>query len=383
MTPPALTVVIVHYNVPQFLEQCLCSVRLASEGLAVEVIVVDNASAVDPSLHLAGLYPEVRFVINGDNLGFAAANNRALRMSSGRYALLLNPDTVVGEGCFRELCAFMDSRPEAGAAGLKMLDARGRFLVESKRGFPTPWASFCKLFGLARIFPRSGYNLSYLSEDEVHAVDVLAGAFMLIRREALEHAGLLDEAFFMYGEDIDLSWRIRRAGYTNYYLPIRLLHYKGESSRQGDSLYIRSFYGAMLIFFRKYYPRSGRGLGLLIGMAVRLKSLQARLAGYLSGIKPRQPLKERRLLISGSRRNYETAKEICLRQLPGLASAEYAGEEHAPLAGTGITDIAFISPDIAFEEMLLQMERNCKEAGGSIRHHICRPDAGILVSPSK
>lgn len=235
-----LSIIIVNYNVKYFLEQCLCSVRAAIAGMEAEVLVVDNHSADGSVEYLRPRFPEVTFIENKDNPGFAKANNQAIRISSGEYVLLLNPDTVIGEESVRSLCFFMDEHPEAGGIGVKMLDGHGVFLAESKRSFPSPWVSFCKIFGLSKLFPSSRlfarYSLPYLNKEKQHKVEVLAGAFMLLRRKALDKVGLLDESFFMYGEDIDLSYRIVQGGYVNYYIPERILHYKGESTKHGDQI---------------------------------------------------------------------------------------------------------------------------------------------------
>ena len=221
-----LSIVIVNYNVKYFLEQCLHSVEAATKDLATEVFVVDNLSTDGSMEYLKPKFPGVRFIENTENVGFARANNQAIRLARGQYVLLLNPDTVVGEDSLRGLCFQMDEDEAIGAIGVKMINAHGEFLAESKRSFPSPWVSFCKLFGLAKLFPYSPkfarYSLPYLRANRQHTVEVLAGAFMLIRHEALDKAGLFDESFFMYGEDIDLSYRIVQAGYKNLYYPERL-----------------------------------------------------------------------------------------------------------------------------------------------------------------
>ncbi len=264
-----LSVIIVNYNVRHFLEQALLSVRRAMRGIEGEVWVVDNNSVDDSARMVQEKFPEVRLIANKTNPGFAVANNQAIRQSSGDYVLLLNPDTLVEEDTFRKCLTFMDSHPDAGALGVKLIDGSGKFLPESKRGFPSPWVAFCKTFGLSTLFPKSRlfnrYHLGHLSENETHEVDVLAGAFMFIRRATLDKAGLLDEAFFMYGEDIDLSYRIIEAGYKNFYFPeTQIIHYKGESTKKGSLNYVRTFYQAMIIFTRKHF--SGRRAGLFILM---------------------------------------------------------------------------------------------------------------------
>ena len=264
-----LSVVIVNYNVRAFLEQALLSVRKAMQGIAGEVWVVDNHSVDDSVRMMREKFPEVRLIANTNNPGFAVANNQAIRQSKGEYVLLLNPDTLVEEDTFQKCLAFMDAHPEAGALGVKLIDGSGKFLPESKRGFPSPWVAFCKTVGLSAIFPKNrlfnGYYLGHLGENDTNPVDVLAGCFMFIRRAALHKAGLLDEAFFMYGEDIDLSYRIIQVGYKNYYFPeTKIIHYKGESTKKGSLNYIRTFYQAMIIFTRKHF--TGRRAGLFIRM---------------------------------------------------------------------------------------------------------------------
>jgi GT2 family glycosyltransferase len=275
-----LSIVIVNYKVKYFLEQCLLSVRRATAGIEAEVFVVDNDSQDDSLEYLRPRFPEVRFIANTDNVGFAKANNQAIRLSRGEYVLLLNPDTLVGEDVLRDALRFMDEHPDAGGLGVKMIDSRGRFLPESKRSKPTPWVSFCKVFGLSALFPESRlfgrYALGYLSKEETHVVDVLAGAFMLMRAEALQESGLLDERFFMYGEDIDLSYRLVDAGYRNYYLPVSILHYKGESTAKDSMRYVRVFYEAMDIFFKKH----NAGASALYSFAIRFAiALRAGMAG--------------------------------------------------------------------------------------------------------
>ncbi|WP_367389759.1 glycosyltransferase [Lewinella sp. LCG006] len=253
-----LSVVIVNYNVRYFLEQTLLSVRKAAAHVATEVFVVDNNSVDDSVSMVREKFPEVQLIANQDNPGFSIANNQAIRIAKGEYVLLLNPDTLVEEDTFAHCVAFMDAHPEAGGLGVRMIDGAGKFLPESKRGFPSPWVAFAKTFGLARVFPSSPhfnhYHLGYLSEHETHEIEVLSGAFMFMRRSALDKVGLLDEAFFMYGEDIDLSYRIVQGGYKNYYLPTTtIIHYKGESTKKGSLNYVKAFYQAMIIFARKHF----------------------------------------------------------------------------------------------------------------------------------
>ena len=275
-----LSVVIVNYNVEYFLEQCLYSVRRAMQDIEGEVFVVDNNS-VDGSLKmLAQKFPEVKVIANKENVGFSRANNQAIRMSTGEYVLLLNPDTVVEDDTFSKCIAFMDSHPDAGGLGVKMVDGKGQFLPESKRGLPTPMTAFYKMFGLCKLFPHSKrfarYYMGHLSNDETNEVEILAGAFMLMRRETLDKVGLLDETFFMYGEDIDLSYRITQGGYKNYYFPeTRIIHYKGESTKKTSVNYVFVFYRAMEIFAKKHFGKSGAKSCSFLIMAIYIKAFFA------------------------------------------------------------------------------------------------------------
>jgi O-antigen biosynthesis protein len=226
-------------------------------------------------------FPWVRLIANDENVGFSRANNQAIRVSEGEFVLLLNPDTVVESETFRKCVSFMEGHPDAGGLGVYMVDGKGQYLAESKRSMPTPAVAFYKIFGLSALFPRSKrfgrYHLGYLDRNSTHKVDVLSGAFMMLRREALEKTGLLDEAFFMYGEDIDLSYRITQAGYHNYYYPeARIIHYKGECTKKSSLNYVFIFYQAMIIFARKHFSgRHARTFSLLINMAIYFRALIA------------------------------------------------------------------------------------------------------------
>ena len=280
--PIDLTIIIVSYNVRYYLDQCIQAVQAAAEGLEVEIIVVDNHSSDDSVEFLREHYrDQIILIANTDNPGFSKANNQGLAIAQGRYNLLLNPDTIVGEDTLSTCVAFMDAHPQAGALGVKMIDGTGTFLPESKRSLPTPWVSFYKIFGLSSLFPNNKtfgkYHLSFLSKDENHPIEILSGAFMFMRREALEKAGFLDEDFFMYGEDIDLSYRILLAGYQNHYLSdTTIIHYKGESTKKGSLNYVRVFYQAMIIFAQKHFSgRYRQGFNLAIQIAVYARAFLA------------------------------------------------------------------------------------------------------------
>lgn len=256
-----LSVVIVNYNVKFFLEQCLNSVFEAAKGMDAEVWVVDNNSVDGSVAMLKDKFPQVRLIANTENLGFAKANNQALRQVTGDYVLLLNPDTLVESDTFAKCLAFMDEHPDCGGLGVKMINGEGEYLRESKRGFPTPKVAFYKISGLIKLFPRSPkfahYYLGHLSPDQTAEIEILSGAFLMTRKEVLDKIGLLDETFFMYGEDIDFSYRILQGGYKNYYLPAtRIIHYKGESTKKGSLNYVYTFYNAMAIFTQKHFSQS-------------------------------------------------------------------------------------------------------------------------------
>ncbi len=253
-----LSIIIVNYNVKYFLEQALQSVFQSKTDFKFEVFVVDNHS-VDGSIEMVSeQFPNVNLIASKENLGFSKGNNLAIKEAKGKYVLLLNPDTIVKEDTFQKVVDFMESKDEAGALGIKMMDGNGHFLPESKRGFPTPYVAFYKMSGLSKLFPKSKtfnrYHLGFLDKDKINEVDVLSGAFMLLRKSVIDEVGSLDEDYFMYGEDIDLSYRIKKAGYKNYYFPeTEIIHFKGESTKKGSYNYVKMFYNAMIIFTKKHF----------------------------------------------------------------------------------------------------------------------------------
>lgn len=283
-----VSIIIVNYNVKYFLEQCLCSVKKAIgewsmvNGVSggAEVFVVDNHSSDGSIEYLAPLFPFVQFISNKQNTGFSKANNQALRMVKGGYVLFLNPDTILPEDFFLKCIPFMDKDPAIGVIGVQMIDGTGRFLKESKRGFPTLWASFSRLSGLTALFPHSKlfakYYLGHLNKNAIHKVDVLSGACMLVKKEALDKTGGFDERFFMYAEDIDLSFRIHQAGYKNFYLAdTTVIHFKGQSTTK-DLRYMKLFYRAMIQFVEKHYSTNkGRIYIVFLKIAIALRGFFA------------------------------------------------------------------------------------------------------------
>jgi len=282
-----LSVIIVNYNVRAYLEQCLRTVSEAMKGIDGDVFVVDNLSTDGSVEMVREKFPAVKLIANQENVGFSRANNQAIRESHAEYVVLLNPDTVVGEDVFSKVIAFMDAHPKAGGLGVKMVDGTGRFLPESKRGLPTPSVAFYKIIGLTRLFPRSKvfgrYHLGHLAENEAAPIEILSGACMFMRKRTLDEVGLLDESFFMYGEDIDLSYRITLGGYENWYFPdARIIHYKGESTKKSSVNYVFVFYNAMAIFAKKHFTRKRPDLlSGLINASIYLSAAGAIVARFL------------------------------------------------------------------------------------------------------
>ncbi|MFM7021377.1 MAG: glycosyltransferase [Flavobacteriales bacterium] len=273
-----LSVVIVNYNVQHFLEQCLHSVEKAMKKTTGEVWVVDNNSVDGSVTMVKNKFPWVKLVESKINLGFSKGNNLAINQSQGDYILLLNPDTVVEEDTFEKIVRFMDEHPDAGGLGVNMVDGQGRFLPESKRGLPTPTVAFYKIFGLASLFPKSRifgkYHLGFLDKNKNHEIEILSGACMLLRKTVIDKIGALDETFFMYGEDIDLSYRITQAGYKNYYFAgTRIIHYKGESTKKSSVNYVFVFYRAMIIFAKKHFSQKNASIfSFLINLAIYIRA---------------------------------------------------------------------------------------------------------------
>jgi O-antigen biosynthesis protein len=292
-----LSVIIVNYNVKYFLEQCLCSVLKACKNINAEILVVDNNSTDGSKEFLSPRFPLVNFSWNSVNVGFAKANNQALAQAKGEYILFLNPDTIVPEDCFEKCIEFFAAHPDAGALGIRMIDGGGKFLKESKRAFPSPLTSLFKLSGFTRLFPHSKlfarYHLGHLSENENHEVDVLAGAFIMMPKKVADVTGGFDETFFMYGEDIDLSYRIQKTpcaatggNYKNYYFAgSTIIHFKGESTKKGSLNYVKIFYSAMSLFVKKHYSGSRAGVfNFLIQTGIFLRAILSLIGKFIQKI---------------------------------------------------------------------------------------------------
>lgn len=255
-----LSIIIVSYNTCQLTLETIESVYASNTTYSYEIIVVDNQSSDHSVEMVRSRFPRVNVIESGSNAGYSKANNIGIKQAAGRYVLLLNSDTVVMPDTLEVMLRFMDDHPQVGASGCKVVLADGSLDKTCKRGFPTPAASFYYAFGFAKRFPHNprftGYQMSHLDPDEEYPIDCLVGAFMMVRREAVEQVGLLDEEFFMYGEDIDWCYRIKQAGWINYYYPrTHIIHYKGASSRKKPFKIIYEFHRAMILFYRKHYRK--------------------------------------------------------------------------------------------------------------------------------
>ena len=276
-----LSVIIVNYNVKFFVEQCVLSVLRASTEIDTEIFIVDNNSTDGSVEYLNNsfphnLYRNIKIIANTDNVGFGRANNQALKQAKGEYILFLNPDTIITEDTLSDCLKFAEEHSEFGGLGVRMYQANGKFALESRRGLPTPFTSFCKMSGLSSLLPKSRlfgrYYMQYLDVEDVNEIDVISGAFLFVNRRAIELTGGFDESFFMYGEDIDLSYRLKKAGFINYYLPTPIIHYKGESTEKTSYRYVRVFYEAMLIFFNKHYRQHSLFFSFFVWLAIYLRA---------------------------------------------------------------------------------------------------------------
>jgi len=358
-----LSVIIVSYNVKYFLEQCLCAVEQALKGIRAEVFVIDNCSADGSVEYLQQKHSGVEFIINEKNEGFARANNIALNKCRGEFVLFLNPDTIIPENILTEALVFFKTNADAGAAGVRMLDGRGVFLPESKRAFPSPLVSFCKLSGLSALFPKSSffnrYALGNLDAHAIHEVDVLCGAFMMVNRSLLQKLNGFDESFFMYGEDIDLSYRIQMAGKRNYYLGnLAIVHFKGESTGNNKSRHTRIFYNAMNVFVKKYYTGT-RGLllkmllrtGIYIRAAISFLSVPLRI--FIHDIKNTWAEKQRNIYLIGDIASTAEAEKIMLKhKLQKSFRGSLLIEKKEAFMPTAGSDIIFCTGLLSFAETI-------------------------------
>ncbi|MGC6430176.1 MAG: glycosyltransferase family 2 protein [Jejuia sp.] len=259
-----LSVIILNYNVRYFLELCIKSVIAATENINSEIIVVDNHSEDESCEMVKTLFPQVKLIENKVNVGFSKGNNIGVSHAIGEYICILNPDTVVAEDTFEVILKFAEDKPSLGAVGCQLINGVGEFLPESKRNIPFFKVAFKKLFG-----NDSNYYANHLNKNNIGEVDILVGAFMLLKKKAFKEVGGFDEDYFMYGEDIDLSYKLLKAGYQNYYFgKSKIIHFKGESTLR-DKNYAQRFYGAMQIFYQKHFKRN-IVFDLLVWLGIRI-----------------------------------------------------------------------------------------------------------------
>jgi GT2 family glycosyltransferase len=362
------------------LEQCLLSVGKALQNLNGEIIVIDNNSQDGSVDFFKDRFPEVVFKWSESNTGFAKANNQALEMAKGDYILFLNPDTILSEDCLEKSISFIRSKNDEIALGIKMLDGSGQFLKESKRSFPSPATSFYKLSGLAKLFPRSTvfskYHLGNLNENETHEVDVLAGAFMLIPKKILNETGGFDEQFFMYGEDIDLSYRIQKAGYKNFYFAgSQIIHFKGESTKKGSLNYVKMFYNAMSLFVKKHYGGQKAALFIFcLHTAIFLRGSLSAFSTITKKIyqrKRKNVIKRTKVLVAGDEHEFEKIKnllqtaapykQVAGRIEPGNNFTKNVVAVFADFTGafafSGASEIIFCEGTLSFKQIIAAMQK--------------------------
>jgi len=273
-----ISIVIVNYNVRDLVDNCIASVYKAnSNKYKIEIFFVDNNSIDGSVTHIRNKYPDVIIISNEKNIGFSMANNLAIKKASGKYILILNPDTILEEGTFEKMISFCEANKNAGAVTSKLILANGKLDSACRRSFPTPAVAIPRMLGMSKLFPHSKvfgkYNLTYLDENKTYEVDAICGAFMFIPRTVIDEAGMFDEDYFMYGEDLDLCFRIKKSGYKIFYYPeVTTIHFKGESTRKTNLSYVNNFYGSMIIFVRKNFTGAPRILSFILQTGIYWRS---------------------------------------------------------------------------------------------------------------
>lgn len=365
-----LSVIIVHYKVKYFLEQCLHAVEKAVKGIEAEIWVLDNASQDGCVAYLQTKFPSVQFIANPVNVGFGKANNQVLTLAKGRFILFLNPDTIIAEDSLQKTINLLEADKKAGACGIQMLDGSGKFLPESKRAFPNLRPALFKLIGLSALFPKSAYFNTYalgdLPASQNHQVAVLAGAYLMVKKEVLEITGAFDEQFFMYGEDIDLSYRIEKAGYKNYYLgETFILHFKGESTLKGSLNYVQLFYNAMIVFVKKHYTSSGsRIFSWLLQAAIVLRGLASVFYRLLLGVLPFDKIKS--IARKKNKTTIIVAGEKELEEVTRILTNENSSPKYIHLLPTEIeairqyksAEIVFCTGSLSYKKILTTIKEN-------------------------
>lgn len=362
--------VIVSYRAKYFLEQTIRAAQEALHGHESEIFVVDNNGGDETLPFMKARFPEVHFIANASNVGFGRANNQAIMQCHGEFTIILNPDTIITPHCISQPLQWMQSHSDCGAIGLHMVDGNGVFLPESKRAFPTPWVSFCKIFGLSSLFPRSRwfakYHLRYLNEWTPHQVDILSGAYMFCRTKLLQKLKGFDEDFFMYGEDIDLSYRIKLAGFKNWYLPVNMIHYKGESTKKDSLRYVRVFYEAMLIFYRKHFPGFGRVAYPFIKLGV--------------GVRQAMSMTKRVFMTHAKGENTSDRERWVVLSKQARQVARQAGIAHFETAipSQGLSNVLIDDASYSYREMVDMIAKNARQ---QVFFHIFSSRNGVVITP--
>lgn len=374
-----LTVVIVNYNVKYYVGQCIDSVRRALQGIDSEIIVVDNHSR-DGSVEYLSRLEGVRLIESGHNLGFSKANNIAIRQSEAEYVLLLNPDTIVAEDSVKKMLYFADTHPQAGGIGVRMYNDWGTKARESRRGLPSPMTSFYKMVGLCRrmpLHPRYGkYYMGWLPWDAASRIEVVSGACFLIRRKALDEVGVLDEDYFMYGEDIDLSYRLLKGGWENWFVPADIIHYKGESTHKTSFEYVHVFYNAMLIFMRKHYSHLSRLVIWPLQVAVYFIAMLTLVSAMWSMMKKSLGFARRydkefpMLILEGSDKMKQRCRAIAMRK--GLNLIDDIRQ-----AGQQVVIRVFDPSETPYADIISMMQQTANER---VRLGLYHSDSDIIIT---
>lgn len=374
-----ISVVIVNYNVKYYVGQCIDSVRRALQGIDSEIIVVDNHSR-DGSVDYLSKIEGVRIIESGHNLGFSKANNIAIRQSTAEYVLMLNPDTIVAEDAIRMIIDFADSHPQAGGIGVRMHNDWGTTARESRRGLPSPMTSFYKIIGLSKRLPQhrkyGRYYMGWLPWDSPSRIEVVSGACFLVRRKALDEVGLMDEDYFMYGEDIDLSYRLLKGGWENWFVPADIIHYKGESTQKTSFNYVHVFYNAMLIFMRKHYSHLSWLIICPLQIAVYFIALLALMATLFDRMKKslgfggRYKIEFPVLYLEGSNTMKEKCRAIAMRK--GLSVIDSLDD-----CKQNIVVRVFDPSDMSYADIIKHMSES---ANNRVRLGLYHNDKDIIIT---
>jgi len=352
-----LSVIILNYNVRYFLELCVLSVEKAIQNLEAEIIVVDNNSSDDSCAMIRSRFPAIKLIQNKENVGFPKGNNIGVSQAQGDYICILNPDTVVAEDTFEKVLAFANKQSNLGIVGCKLIDGTGKFLPESKRGIPTPWVAFTKILGLYRWFPKSSifnqYYAQHLSENQMGKVEILVGAFMLMKRELYNELGGFDENCFMYSDDVDLSYMALQQGKSNYYFPeTTVIHFKGESTVK-DGAYMKRFQEAMNFFYSKHFKVSFF-FSLFMKAGIVFFSIMKRMQG--KAIRKQSAVNY--IFISDSELLENKLRQILQKNIKRLSLENGKIVFSQSISKSNLTEIILDTNIISFKEMIAFLEQN-------------------------